>query len=113
MTEALSLEQAAQRLKEQDRILILCHKNPDGDTIGTGAALCKALLALEKEAAVFCSDPIPAMYEYMQIQRYTGQWTPEYIVAVDVAGIQLFGDAAQQYQDRVDLCIDHHATNSG
>ncbi len=113
MTEELSLEQAAERLKERDHILILCHKNPDGDTIGTGAALCKALLALEKEAAVFCSDPIPSMYGYMQIPLYTGQWTPEYIVAVDVAGIQLFGDAAQQYQDRVDLCIDHHATNSG
>ncbi|MBQ5754654.1 MAG: bifunctional oligoribonuclease/PAP phosphatase NrnA [Oscillospiraceae bacterium] len=113
MTEHLTLEQTAQRLKEHDFILVLCHKNPDGDTVGCGAALCKMLRMLGKEAAVFCSDPLPTMYSYMNIPMYEEQWKPEYIVAVDVAGIQLFGDAAQQYVDRVDLCIDHHATNSG
>ena len=53
------------------------------------------------------------MYEYMQIQRYTGQWTPEYIVAVDVAGLQLFGPGTIEWAEKCDLCIDHHVSHSG
>ena len=115
MTEQLNVQQMAEKLLAADNILILCHKNPDGDTIGSGAALCKALQHLGKTAAVLCSDPIPAMYDYMQITVYDGSFTPAFVVAVDVAGIQLFGDHnnIQDYAEHVDLCIDHHGSNSG
>ena len=39
MTEPLSVQQMAQRLKSADNILILCHKNPDGDPAVCGSAL--------------------------------------------------------------------------
>ena len=52
MTEQLNVQQMAQRLLAADNILILCHKNPDGDTIGCGSALYYALKALEKTTAV-------------------------------------------------------------
>lgn len=60
MTEQLNVQQMAEKLLAADNILILCHKNPDGDTVGCGSALYYALLALEKHAAVLCADPIPA-----------------------------------------------------
>ena len=82
---------------------------------GSAAALYWALKGLGKTVAVLCADPIPSRYDYMDIGLYTGQFTPGYTVAVDVAGIQLFGDseAVQKYAQRVDLCIDHHTSNSG
>ena len=103
------------RLLAADDILILCHKNPDGDTIGSGAALCLALQRLGKTASILCSDPIPAMYSYMSLTVFDGSYTPAFVVAVDVAGIQLFGDRnnIQEYAEHVDLCIDHHGSNSG
>ena len=51
MTEQLNVQQMAQRLMTADNILILCHKNPDGDTIGCGSALYCALKALDKNVA--------------------------------------------------------------
>ena len=33
----------AAELLRQDRFLLLTHKNPDGDTIGSASALCSAL----------------------------------------------------------------------
>ena len=115
MTQNVDRETVVSRLLGTDDILILCHKNPDGDTIGSSAALCKALQHLGKTAAVLCSDPIPAMYDYMQITVYDGSFTPAFVVAVDVAGIQLFGDHnnIQDYAEHVDLCIDHHGSNTG
>ena len=50
MTEQLNVQQMAEKLLAADNILILCHKNPDGDTVGCGSALYYALLALEKHA---------------------------------------------------------------
>ena len=59
MTEQLNVQQMAERLRAADNVLILCHKNPDGDTVGCGSALYYALKALDKNAAVLCSDVIP------------------------------------------------------
>ena len=115
MTQNVDRETVVSRLLAADDILILCHKNPDGDTIGSGTALCLALQQLGKNAAVLCSDPIPAMYDYMPITVFDGSFRPAFVVAVDVAGIQLFGERnnIQEYAEHVNLCIDHHAGNSG
>ena len=64
MTESVDRQTAVLRLRGADDILILCHKNPDGDTIGCAGALYLALKALGKNAAILCSDPIPKMYDY-------------------------------------------------
>jgi len=106
---------AVLRLRGAEDVLILCHKNPDGDTIGCAGALCLALKALGKNAAVLCSDPIPSLYDFMGLELFDSSFTPGFVVAVDVASIQLFGDRnnVQKYAEHVDLCIDHHASNSG
>ena len=115
MTEQLNVQQMAQRLMTADNILILCHKNPDGDTIGCGSALYCALKMLDKEAAVLCSDVIPTRYAFTNAHMFKGEFEPKTVVAVDVASVQLFGEnnGMTQFSRHVDLCIDHHAGNSG
>ena len=39
MTEYLEMSAAVNELLAEDEILTLCHKNPDGDTIGSAGAL--------------------------------------------------------------------------
>ena len=111
-TEMLTLKMAVQRLLRADRILLLCHKNPDGDTIGSAGALYHALRAMGKQAALTCSDAIPARYAYMRLGLFGGEFEPAYIVAVDVAGLQLFGAGTIAWAQRCDLCIDHHASHN-
>ena len=57
--------------------MILCHKNPDGDTVGCGSALYYALKALDKNAAVLCSDTIPARYAFTNAHLFKGEFEPE------------------------------------
>ena len=115
MTESVDRQTAVLRLRGADDILILCHKNPDGDTIGCAGALYLALKALGKNAAILCSDTIPKMYDYMELRWFDGSFNPAFVVAVDVASIQLFGENnnVPQYAAHTNLCIDHHASNSG
>ena len=55
MTQNVDREPVVSRLLAADDILILCHKNPDGDTIGSGTALCLALQQRQlTESAALC-----------------------------------------------------------
>lgn len=115
MTQSMHVEQAAARLLEAGQVLILCHKNPDGDTIGCGAALCHVLNGMGRQAAVLCADPIPPRLSFTRPRLFRGEFVPDLVVAVDVAGVALLGDAGlmHAYSRHVDLCIDHHAGNGG
>ena len=115
MKENLSVSRAAELLMQRDNITLLCHRRPDGDTVGSAFALYYALKTLGKEVRVLCADPLPKLYDYL----YPG-YKPsrilhepvEYVVAVDVATAGMLGSLEERYGTMVDLCIDHHPSNS-
>ncbi len=114
MTKQINEQQVADRLLQADRILLLAHQYPDGDTLGSNFALCLALQSLGKTVRVACGDTIPEKYDYMIDGVPMPDFEPEYICALDVADAKLLGPAMQErYGDRVDLCVDHHSTNTG
>lgn len=106
----IDVNQCAQLLKDNDNILILTHAHPDGDTLGCGFALCRALMKLGKICAVINSDVIPKKYNYLFDDIAPIRFKPHYVVAVDVATPNLLGELDGQYH--IDLCIDHHGTNT-
>jgi len=109
----ISFEKAAELLKEMDNILILCHANPDGDTLGSGFALCRALKAIGKKARVDCSSEIPSKFSYITEGIFNESFEAENFVAVDVADIRLLGDNyAKEYENKIKLNIDHHGSNT-
>ena len=108
----INVSQCADALREQDNILILTHAHPDGDTLGGGFALCRALLKLGKKARVICADEIPPKYSGIFSEIEMPEFEEEYIVAVDVATTNLLGDFSEKYKNRIDLCIDHHNSNT-
>ena len=112
MSNAITVHGAAERLRQADRILLLTHQFPDGDTLGSGYALCLALRRLGKTVRVECPDDIPEKYEYMTGGVPMPAFDPAFICAVDVADPRLLGTLSG-YADRVDLCIDHHGSNVG
>ncbi len=106
----VTVEQAAKRLLDAQRILILTHHNPDGDTLGSGFGLQKALNQLGKQTAVLCSDSIPAKFSYFAEEQVL-DFEPQLVVAVDIADEQLLGEKLSVYAGKIDLCIDHHISN--
>lgn len=108
----INVEKCAQLLKDKDNILILTHAHPDGDTLGSGFALCRALVSIGKNARVVCADAIQSKYNYLFDGMPMCDFEPSYIVAVDVATENLLGDLADEYAGKIDLCIDHHGTNT-
>ncbi len=115
MKENLSASRAAELLMQRDNITLLCHRRPDGDTVGSAFALYYALKTLGKEVRVLCADPLPKLYDYLYPEYKPGRilYEPvEYVVAVDVATAGMLGGLEERYGTMVDLCIDHHPSNS-
>ena len=102
---------SAELLKENDNYNILIHAFPDGDAIGSGFSLCRALRSIGKRANVVCSSPIPNMYSYITGDYVEQEFEPKTFVAVDVADLRLLGEGHEKYAEKVLLSLDHHGTN--
>ena len=108
----IDFSQAVGLLREKDNILILTHRNPDGDTLGSGFALLRALKDMGKRARLINADPIPEKFAFLYEGIGEDDFTEEFVVSVDVAEKKLLGEAfLEKYGDRVDLAIDHHETS--
>lgn len=108
----IELDNAIKLLCGLDNVLILIHHFPDGDTLGCGYALCRALQTLGKKAWVECCDKISDRYDYITSKVEKQEFDYEHIVTVDVADNKLLGTLNEKYGDKVELCIDHHESNT-
>ncbi len=113
MSKKISKSAAARLLLEQNRIMIIGHANPDGDTLGSCFALYHALSTLGKRVCVVNADKITPKYCFLSGGKsiLRPQFEPDFIVSVDVGATKLFGEPLMKYAERVDLNIDHHPSN--
>ena len=61
----IDIARAAELLRENDDILVLCHAHPDGDTLGCGYAMMHMLQSLGKRCRLECADEIAPKYSFM------------------------------------------------
>ena len=100
----------AEALLEQNDFLILSHRRPDGDTLGSGAALCSALRRMGKTAYIFPNpQTVPRVKAYVGAYEAPESFQPKCTVAVDIATPGLF---PLGYEGTPDFCVDHHPSNS-
>ena len=107
----INVQQCCEILREMDDIVILSHRNPDGDTLGSAFALHYILGQLGKRSRVECHDGFPKQYSFLLLDYKPEDFEPKAVVAVDIADEQLFGENLEKYRGKVDLCIDHHGSN--
>jgi len=116
----VSLGEAASLLRAARTSLIVVHRNPDGDCVGSAAALATTLMAIGKQVALVCPDPLP---DYLLdvpgtkqiVQRIDGDdW--DLVVAIDVSDPGLLAPlpctTAEYFLARNSLNLDHHFSNT-
>ena len=78
----IRLYEIAKALEEHQRIVILTHENPDGDTLGSAFALYYALTAMGKQVRVENCGPIPTQFSYLTADYRREEFEPDWILAV-------------------------------
>ena len=59
------MKEIIDKLASSDKWLVLCHENPDGDTMGCGLALYSLGKRLGKSVRIMGRDPIPGTYWFL------------------------------------------------
>ncbi|MCX6808475.1 MAG: bifunctional oligoribonuclease/PAP phosphatase NrnA [Candidatus Berkelbacteria bacterium] len=84
-------QQVVEVLKSKQKILILTHKNPDGDALGSILALSASLRKLGKEVLAVCNDPAPAVYNFLpEVQSVSQNFAGhrDFVVSLDVSKVR-------------------------
>ena len=112
MSGHLTVQEAAARLRQMDNVLLLTHVRPDGDTIGSAAALCQALRDMGKTAYLLYNPEITDTYAPYAAPYWAPEdFAPAHIVSTDIAALNLLPDNAASYASRIELAIDHHGSH--
>ncbi len=112
----LQFEELCSLLETPASTLILFHRNPDGDAVGSAFALCRVLRELGSRAFCVCADEIPSRLRFLAhgVQdsvlpdAVPEDFTIERVIAVDVASPAQLGSLWEVFEGRVDVMIDHH-----
>lgn len=106
-------------MKQAQRVVLIAHVSPDGDTLGSALALRLALLAIGAVADVVCQDAVPELYATLPgagtvvpPEKVAGR-VYDLAVAVDVSDALRMGDCSPVFEAaRSRMVVDHHGTNT-
>jgi len=112
-------QKAASLISNSEKILIVSHRNPDGDTIGANLALKQVLSGTGKQIVSACADQIPFSLVFLpgstNIQIPINPEDFDLIIAMDASSTEQI-----KYEEIIAIInkkkipvinFDHHATN--
>jgi phosphoesterase RecJ-like protein len=103
---------------QHDEVVMLTHKDADGDTLGCSLAMAEVVEALHKRAYVICPPPVPVAYAFMagydRLNQHPAPVTkPRLVFAFDTASLERSGNSMSYVgADPVVVNIDHHVSNT-
>jgi phosphoesterase RecJ-like protein len=115
----VSREAVADAIRGATRITLICHENPDADTLGSALALRMAAERLGKQAEVVASDPVPAALGGLPLAnevRTAPALEPDVALVTDGppsrTGAMAVDGAEWLARARI-VNVDHHVSNDG
>lgn len=116
MKAALSAIAAELKKYAGKRVAVFMHVRPDGDAVGSALGLQCALETLNVACDVYCADPVPAKFMFLEgaagIRReFSGGYDAHF--AVDCSDAARLGDLADAFLSvKETFNVDHHVSNA-
>ena len=106
----MTRSECARWLEQHDNYVILTHRRPDGDTIGSAVTLCHGLRSLGKTAFVLENQEVSNVVAQILPGTTISQAAEDAtVISVDVASPGMLPKEFMALLDRCQLRIDHHA----
>ncbi len=113
------LQTISELLKKSEKVAVFCHVRPDGDALGSGLAVCRALNEAGKTAEMFCEDPAPERLKIVPDMSAVNTCAVDdekydTFIAVDCADITRLGTYSSVFRKfkGATVNIDHHVSNN-
>ena len=117
MSEFLTdLDELIALLEAPADTLIIFHRNPDADAVGSAFALSNVLEQLGSPTRCVCQDEVPDNLQFLMnstqesvlVEAVLADFEPVRIISVDTASRAQMGTLADLFGESVDVMIDHH-----
>ena len=111
----ITLNEAAEKISNAEKILVTAHINPDGDAIGSTLAMLQILRALNKKVCAYIDDKLPKNFitlpfaEEIQKPAENEKISADLMIILDTAPDRI--GKVIDITDAPILNIDHHVTN--
>jgi bifunctional oligoribonuclease and PAP phosphatase NrnA len=102
-------QQAVEQLKKAGKVLILGHKKPDGDMIGSALAMAQALREMDKEVELVISDKIPEIFNflpYLDSVKKKLDYQDGKLIRIDTTKMPVKGLKYQRRENSLDIFLD-------
>jgi bifunctional oligoribonuclease and PAP phosphatase NrnA len=116
---ASGLEQVAAEIRAADRFILCTHEHPDGDALGSLAAMQLGLTAMGKDAVSFMAAqelPLPREYRWLPLDRLISEPPADLaertVVFLDCGNIDRNPADVLKRDEAHILNIDHHHDNT-
>ena len=112
----ITMEKIKDLVINADNILVLAHKNPDGDAIGSALAVYNALLNMYKKVDIIMED-IPRIFDFLpnfdHIKSTSKVEEYDLVIVVDCSTQERIGQDNYYFENaKLTLNIDHHVSNT-
>lgn len=109
-----TITEAANWLRAHDDYLIMTHRRPDGDAVGSAVALCLGLRAMGKKAELFPNTQFTDKYRPLWDGLLgTGDPHGKTVISVDMAAETMLPYNAPGMAGKTVFAMDHHGSNTG
>lgn len=108
-------QKLAEKISSAQKILLISHRGPDGDTVGCNIALRLALHQLHKQVTSVCCDPLPDTLHFLpHSRRFKNKFTPtkfDLAIAIDCGSSKMMKYPRELFDSVFLVNIDHHPSN--
>lgn len=109
--KVLTRTECADWLLARNNYVLLSHRKPDGDTLGSCAALCRGLRQLGKTAHILENDEVtPLLSPLVEGLTKPSAEEGDLLIAVDIAADNMLPKKYEHLKNCIDLRIDHHGS---
>ncbi|MFA6537708.1 MAG: bifunctional oligoribonuclease/PAP phosphatase NrnA [Patescibacteria group bacterium] len=100
------------------KIILICHRHPDSDTLGSAGALAFFIEEKNKNVEIFCSTEISGGLDFLHLQKFYNYQpdfqSAELLICLDCADERQTGLTQNIFAEQREkiINIDHHLTNT-
>jgi phosphoesterase RecJ-like protein len=103
-------------IKESHNVLMVSHKDADGDTLGSALAMAGVVATMGKSVAVRVPPPVPQLYSFLPgfelINQEEGS-PPDLVLVMDASNLDRLSDTLGELPETTRVVnIDHHVSNT-
>ncbi|PIU39863.1 MAG: hypothetical protein COT00_04725 [Candidatus Omnitrophica bacterium CG07_land_8_20_14_0_80_50_8] len=107
-----NISKAIKVIRNANKIIVVSHVNPDGDTIGCLLALGHTFILMGKQVVLLCQDSVPPRFQFLpgsELILTDTHETADVSVAVDCGSVTQLGSLrASFFRSKSTVQIDHH-----